>query len=146
MRIVTEQEAKDAVETPAPTVPPIETPTPEPTEKPTPTPTPEPVPQELTEGDVYHYGYNTGRQVALRAEAKQSGKELTRMEAGTIIWVIRREGDWCQVRVNSKDGYMMAEFVKLMGVEEEAAYIATLDDPETRPEPTPSPTPTPEPT
>ena len=114
--------------------------------KTTPTPTPEPVPQELTEGDVYHYGYNTGRQVALRAEAKQSGKELTRMEAGTIIWVIRREGDWCQVRVNSKDGYMMAEFVKLMGVEEEAAYIATLDDPETRPEPTPSPTPTPEPT
>ena len=146
VRIVTEQEARDAVETPAPTVPPIETPTPEPTEKPTPTPTPEPVPQELTEGDVYHYGYNTGRQVALRAEAKQSGKELTRMEAGTIIWVIRREGDWCQVRVNSKDGYMMAEFVKLMGVEEEAAYIATLDDPETRPEPTPSPTPTPEPT
>ena len=146
VRVVTEQEARDAVETPAPTVPPIETPTPEPTEKPTPTPTPEPVPQELTEGDVYHYGYNTGRQVALRAEAKQSGKELTRMEAGTIIWVIRREGDWCQVRVNSKDGYMMAEFVKLMGVEEEAAYIATLDDPETRPEPTPSPTPTPEPT
>ena len=146
VRIVTEQEAKDAVETPAPTVPPIETPTPEPTEEPTPTPTPEPVPQELTEGDVYHYGYNTGRQVALRAEAKQSGKELTRMEAGTIIWVIRREGDWCQVRVNSKDGYMMAEFVKLMGVEEEAAYIATLDDPEVRPDPTPSPTPTPEPT
>ena len=89
---------------------------------------------------MYHYGYNTGRQVALRAEAKQSGKELTRMEAGTIIWVIRREGDWCQVRVNSKDGYMMAEFVKLMGVEEEAAYIATLDDPETRPDPTPTPT------
>ena len=55
------------------------------------------------------------------------------MEAGTIIRVIRREGDWCQVRVNSKDGYRMAEFVKLMGVEEEAAYIATLDDPETRP-------------
>ena len=38
VRVVTEQEAKDAVETPAPTVPPIETPTPEPTEKPTPDP------------------------------------------------------------------------------------------------------------
>ena len=51
MRVVTEQEARDAVETPAPTVPPIETPTPEPTEKPTPTPTPEPA-AGATEGDV----------------------------------------------------------------------------------------------
>ena len=150
VRIVSEQEAKDAVETPAPTVPPIETPTPEPTEEPTPSPTPEPVPQELTEGDVYHYGYNTGRQVALREQANKNGKEITRLSAGTVIWVMQHEGDWCYVRANSKDGYMMTEYVKLMGVEEEAAYIDSIDDPETRPDPTPTPTPeptdTPEPT
>ena len=62
------------------------------------------------------------------------------------LWVMQREGDWCYVRTDRDTGYMMAKFVKLMGVEEEAAYIATLGDPETRPEPTPSPTPTPEPT
>ena len=145
VRVVTEQEAKDAVETPAPTVPPIETPTPEPTEKPTPDPTPEPIPQELTEGDVYHYGYNTETQVRLR-EAPNSDKVITKLSAGTILWVMQREGDWCYVRTDRDTGYMMAKFVKLMGVEEEAAYIATLGDPETRPEPTPSPTPTPEPT
>ena len=39
-----------AVQTPQPTIPPIETPTPEPTAEPTPPPTPEPIPQELTEG------------------------------------------------------------------------------------------------
>ena len=145
VRVVTEQEAKDAVETPAPTVPPIETPTPEPAEKPTPDPTPEPIPQELTEGDVYHYGYNTETQVRLR-EAPNSDKVITKLSAGTILWVMQREGDWCYVRTDRDTGYMMAKFVKLMGVEEEAAYIATLGDPETRPEPTPSPTPTPEPT
>ena len=150
VRIVSEQEAMTAVKTPEPTIAPIETPTPEPTEEPTPDPTPEPVPQELTEGDVYHYGYNTGRQVALREEGSKNGKEITRLSAGTVIWVMRREGDWCYVRANSRDGYMMTDYVKLMGVEEEAAYIASIDDPETRPDPTAVPTPiptdTPEPT
>ena len=150
VRIVSEQEAMTAVKTPEPTIAPIETPTPEPTEEPTPDPTPEPVPQELTEGDVYHYGYNTGRQVALREQANKNGKEITRLSAGTVIWVMRREGDWCYVRANSRDGYMMTDYVKLMGVEEEAAYIASIDDPETRPDPTAVPTPiptdTPEPT
>ena len=150
VRIVSEQEAMDAVKTPEPTIAPIETPTPEPTEEPTPDPTPEPVPQELTEGDVYHYGYNTGRQVALREQANKNGKEITRLSAGTVIWVMQREGDWCYVRANSKDGYMMTEYVKLMGVDEEAEYIDSIDDPETRPDPTAVPTPiptdTPEPT
>ena len=91
VRIVSEQEAMTAVKTPEPTIAPIETPTPEPT----PDPTPEPVPQELTEGDVYHYGYNTGRQVALREQANKNGKEITRLSAGTVIWVMQREGDWC---------------------------------------------------
>ena len=150
VRIVSEQEAMTAVKTPEPTLAPIETPTPEPTPDPTPSPTPEPVPQELTEGDVYHYGYNTGRQVALREQANKNGKEITRLSAGTVIWVMQREGDWCYVRANSKDGYMMTEYVKLMGVDEEAEYIDSIDDPETRPDPTvvptPIPTDTPEPT
>ena len=150
VRIVSEQEAMTAVKTPEPTIAPIETPTPEPTPDPTPSPTPEPVPQELTEGDVYHYGYNTGRQVALREQANKNGKEITRLSAGTVIWVMQREGDWCYVRANSKDGYMMTEYVKLMGVDEEAEYIDSIDDPETRPDPTvvptPIPTDTPEPT
>lgn len=140
VRLVSQQEAEAAVQTPQPTIPPIETPTPEPTTEPTPTPTPEPIPQELTEGDVYHYGYNTGRQVALREQANKNGKEITRLSAGTVIWVMRCEGDWCYVRADSRDGYMMTDYVKLMGVEEEAAYIASIDDPETRPDPTPTPT------
>ena len=131
VRVVSEQEAMDAVKTPEPTIAPIETPTPDPTPDPTPSPTPEPVPQELTEGDVYHYGYNTGRQVALREQANKNGKEITRLSVGTVIWVMQREGDWCYVRANSKDGYMMTEYVKLMGVDEEAEYIDSIDDPET---------------
>ena len=47
---------------------------------------------------------------------------------------MQREGDWCYVRTDSNTGYMMAEYVKLMGVEEEAEYIASIDDPDRREE------------
>ena len=142
VRLVSQQEAEAAVQTPQPTIPPIETPTPEPTAEPTATPTPEPIPQELTEGDVYHYGYNTGKQVRLR-DKPNGNTVIAKLPAGTILWVMQREGDWCYVRTDSNTGYMMAEYVKLMGVEEEAAYIASIDDPETRPDPTEIPTPIP---
>ena len=150
VRIVSEQEAMDAVKTPEPTVAPIETPTPEPTEEPTPDPTPEPVPQELTEGDLYHYGYTTTNQLKLRKQPSTSANSDGEYEKGTIVWVIRRDGDWCQVRVKGRDGYMMSKYIRLMGVEEEKDYVASLSDPETRPDPTAVPTPiptdTPEPT
>ena len=143
VRIVSEQEAMDAVKTPEPTIAPIETPTPEPTEEPTPDPTPEPVPQELTEGDLYHYGYTTTNQLKLRKQPSTSANSDGEYEKGTIVWVIRRDGDWCQVRVKGRDGYMMSKYIRLMGVEEEKDYVASLSDPETRPDPTAVPTPTP---
>ena len=150
VRIVSEQEAMTAVKTPEPTIAPIETPTPEPTEEPTPDPTPEPVPQELTEGDLYHYGYTTTNQLKLRKQPSTSANSDGEYEKGTIVWVIRRDGDWCQVRVKGRDGYMMSKYIRLMGVEEEKDYVASLSDPETRPDPTAVPTPiptdTPEPT
>ena len=150
VRVVSEQEAMDAVKTPEPTIAPIETPTPEPTEEPTPDPTPEPVPQELTEGDLYHYGYTTTNQLKLRKQPSTSANSDGEYEKGTIVWVIRRDGDWCQVRVKGRDGYMMSKYIRLMGVEEEKDYVASLSDPETRPDPTAVPTPiptdTPEPT
>ena len=138
VRIVSEQEAMDAVKTPEPTIAPIET------------PTPEPVPQELTEGDLYHYGYTTTNQLKLRKQPSTSANSDGEYEKGTIVWVIRRDGDWCQVRVKGRDGYMMSKYIRLMGVEEEKDYVASLSDPETRPDPTAVPTPiptdTPEPT
>ena len=143
VRIVSEQEAMTAVKTPEPTIAPIETPTPEPTEEPTPDPTPEPVPQELTEGDLYHYGYTTTNQLKLRKQPSTSANSDGEYEKGTIVWVIRRDGDWCQVRVKGRDGYMMSKYIRLMGVEEEKDYVASLSDPETRPDPTAVPTPTP---
>ena len=63
VRIVSEQEAMDAVKTPEPTIAPIETPTPKPTEEPTPDPTPAPGQQEKTEGQGDQAGYYAGCQV-----------------------------------------------------------------------------------
>ncbi|MFR6375430.1 MAG: hypothetical protein ACLUN5_02570 [Oscillospiraceae bacterium] len=57
VRIVSEQEAADAVKTLEPTIAPIENPDARTDRRTDPDPTPEPVPQELTEGDLYHYGY-----------------------------------------------------------------------------------------
>ncbi len=97
-------------------------------------------PQELTEGSIYHYGRNTGRQVALRREPKASGNNrIYNMEQGTILWVMTREGEWCHVRTDRDEGYVKAEFVELMGVNEEAAYRASIDDPEMPPEETTAP-------
>ena len=113
------------------------------------------MPQELTAGDVYHYGRNTGTQVALRRQPNTNGDLIMRMEAGTILWVMQcTEGDlenaWCYVRTDRGEGYVMAKFVQLMGAEEEAEYRASLDDPEMPPtpteEPTAQPTDSPEPT
>ena len=93
------------------------------------------VPQELTEGDVYHYGRNTGRQVALRKEASTGADLHYRMEQGTILWVMSMDGEWCHVRTDRGEGYVMAKFVELMDVREEEEYRATLDDPEVAPQP-----------
>ncbi|MEE0696873.1 MAG: hypothetical protein U0M53_01255, partial [Oscillospiraceae bacterium] len=159
VRLVSKEEAEAAVDPNAATpIPPAETEKPEETPEPDPTPSPTPVPQELTAGDVYHYGRNTGAQVALRKSPDANSENLiTRLEAGTIVWVMQcTEGDledaWCLVRTNNMEGYMMAKFVQLMGVEEEAEYRASLDDPEVAPQPTEEPTaepteePTPDPT
>ena len=93
------------------------------------------IPQELTEGDIYHYGRNTGAQVALRKSPSTGADLHYRMEKGTILWVMQKDGDWCYVRTDKGEGYVMAKFVELMDVNEEAAYRASLDDPEVAPTP-----------
>ena len=157
VRLVTQQEAEAAIVAPDPTLaPPPPENTPEPTKEPEATQAPTPIPEEpqtMTAGPVYHYGFNTGSQVNVRKQPTQSSGSLGKLERGTIIWVMERtEGSdkdaWCLVRVGNLEGYMKAEFIQLMGVNEEQAYIATLDDPEVAPERTPDPTeaPTAEPT
>ena len=93
------------------------------------------IPQALEDGDVYHYGRNTGAQVALRKAPNTDAGLHYRMEKGTILWVMQKDGDWCYVRTDKGEGYVMAKFVELMMVGEEAAYRASLDDPEIAPTP-----------
>jgi len=89
-------------------------------------------PQELTEGDVYHYGRNIGRQVGLRKAPNKD--RIYNMEKGTVLWVMSFDGEWCHVRTDRAEGYVMAKYVELMDVREEAEYIASIDDPETAPD------------
>ena len=37
------------------------------------------IPQELTEGDIYHYGRNTGRQVGLRKAPSKNADRINRV-------------------------------------------------------------------
>ena len=121
-----------------------ETETPEETPEPTPTPEPD-TPQELADGEVWHYGRTNTEAVNFRKGPGTKYDTLGKVAKGTAVWVMEKDGDWCYVRVmlNGKktDGYIMSGYIELMGEHEEAAYIASLDDPEVAPEPEKTPTP-----
>ena len=125
-----------------------ETATPEVTETPyveiTPTPEPD-TPQELADGEIWHYGRTNDKAVNFRKGPGAKYDSYGKLAKGTVVWVMEKDGDWCSVRVslNGKmtDGYIKSSYIDLMGVREEAEYIATLENPETAPVPTETPVP-----
>ena len=150
VRLVSEEEARAAIvvdeKTPIPPAPTEEEEQGE-EESPSPDPVVDSTPQEMQTGDVFHYGRTTSAQVRLRK--KPNGDEITKLKEGTILWVMQLtevdgEDAWCYVRTEGKEGYIMSQYVQLMSVEEEAAYRASLDNPEEIPgesdEPTNAPT------
>lgn len=114
------------------------------------TPTVEPdIPQELVIGEVYHYGRITENEVRFRKTV--NGESAGYLNKDTILWVIDNTDEWARVRVEyedgeTRDGYVLNKFIKLMDQREEEEYRASLTDPENVPSPTPTKVPTPEPT
>ena len=57
-------------------------------------------------------GRITGRGVRLRAEASTSSRILTRLARGTRVTVLARSGDFTQVRVGQRSGYVASQYVQ----------------------------------
>ena len=56
-------------------------------------------------------GRITGRGVRLRAEASTSSRILTRLSRGTHVTVLGRSGEFTQVRVGRRTGYVASQYV-----------------------------------
>jgi uncharacterized protein YgiM (DUF1202 family) len=57
-------------------------------------------------------GRITGRGVRLRAEASATGRVITRLSRGTRVTVLGRSGDYTQVRVGQRTGYVASQYVQ----------------------------------
>jgi len=57
-------------------------------------------------------GRITGRGVRLRAEASSTGRVLTRLSRGTRVTVLGRSGDYTQVQVGRRTGYVASQYVQ----------------------------------
>jgi uncharacterized protein YgiM (DUF1202 family) len=57
-------------------------------------------------------GRITGRGVRLRAEASPSGRVLARLGRGTRVTILGRSGDYTQVRVGRRTGYVASQYVQ----------------------------------
>jgi len=56
-------------------------------------------------------GRITGRGVRLRAEASTSSRILTRLSRGTQVTVLGRSGEFTQVRVGRRTGFVASQYV-----------------------------------
>ncbi len=112
------------------------------TAQPTTQPTLQPTP--VPDGSVIDlWGEISSKSVNFRSSQKaSSSNKIKSLSRGTKVWVYDVETvdntRWYTVRVNGKDGYIVADYVTLYSKDESDAYQATL--------PTPMPTQTPEPT
>lgn len=57
-------------------------------------------------------GRITGRGVRLRAEPSASARVLTKLSRGTQVTVLGRSGDFTQVRVGRRTGYVASQYVQ----------------------------------
>ena len=106
-------------------------------------------PQELTLGDVYHYG-RTNNKVNLRKDTSTKATMLGELSSDTLLWVKEQIANssgelWCSVKVvdSGKEGYVLSKFVTLMGEVEEFNFRNALENPEPLPTPKPEETATP---
>ncbi|NLE70237.1 MAG: SH3 domain-containing protein, partial [Clostridiales bacterium] len=69
----------------------------------------------------------------LRAKADKSSSRITTLETGERIWVFTQQtaGNdiWFKVKAGGKDGYVMAEYIRLYSLQESETYQATLASP-----------------
>ena len=56
--------------------------------------------------------YNTSQGLVLRGSASKTGDPIQTLYNGTEVEILEKDGDWYKVRVDGKEGYLFAEYVK----------------------------------
>ena len=62
---------------------------------------------------IYGIAFVTGSGLRLRSSASTSGKTLASASKGEVVVVLEKNGDWCKVLYNLKEGYMHADYLKV---------------------------------
>ena len=135
--------------TPSPS--PSPSPSPDPTATPTPEPSPSPIPTEdITSSSVLRWAYVQAEGgLNVRQKTSTSSKKLGELKNQQMVFVYETVSSgsddlWCRIDFDGKDGYVKAEYLRLLTEDASSDYNAGLTSP--MPTPTPAPTDTPVPT
>ena len=64
-------------------------------------------------GQIYGIAFTTGSGLRLRSSASTSGSTLASASKGEVVVVMEKNGDWCKVIYNLKEGYMHADYLNI---------------------------------
>lgn len=78
-------------------------------------------PEEKAEEKKMQIYEVTGKSVAMRAAASTGAAIKERIPTGRLLYGEQAGADWLHVRSDGKEGYMMAEYLRQVGAEQEAA-------------------------
>ena len=65
--------------------------------------------------------YNTSQGLVLRGSASKTGDPIQTVYNDTEVEILEKEGDWYKVKVDGKEGYLFAEYVKTQEPEKTTA-------------------------
>ena len=64
-------------------------------------------------GQIHGIAFVTGSGLRLRSAANTSSSTLASASKGEVVVVLEKNGDWCKVIYNLKEGYMHADYLKI---------------------------------
>lgn len=64
-------------------------------------------------GQIHGIAFTTGSGLRLRSAASTSSTTLASASKGEVVVVLEKNGDWCKVLYNLKEGYMHADYLKI---------------------------------
>ena len=80
------------------------------------------------EDDMTYTGVVKGGSLHLRREASSSGKIINTYPSGTEVEILENDGTWCKVKIGSKTGYMMTQYLTIRPNYPHLGWGRTPDD------------------
>lgn len=78
--------------------------------------------------DAAYIGTVTGGKLHMRQSPSSDGKVVTTCASGTQVEILAMDGEWCQVRLGDKTGYMKTEFLIIEATAPHVDWGQTADN------------------